>query len=64
MIKADSETEKDMRRRRITLKDGRYLIFYTFGDKGAESDSHNEAAKHESVKAGLEIPGSKRDGDV
>ena len=30
------EQEKEvMHRRRITLKDGRYMIFYTFGDETA-----------------------------
>lgn len=26
--------EDDMKKRRITLADGRYLIFYTFGEDG------------------------------
>lgn len=28
-----------MNRRRITLSDGRYLIFYTFGEEDAETPS-------------------------
>jgi hypothetical protein len=28
-----------MNRRRITLSDGRYLIFYTFGEEEAETPS-------------------------
>ncbi len=31
-----------MHRRRITLDDGRYLIFYTFGEEGKPSDASVE----------------------
>ncbi len=31
-----------MHRRRITLSDGRYLIFYTFDGEGAEHSSDKE----------------------
>lgn len=31
-----------MKRRQITLEDGRYLIFYTFEDEGAEALSSSE----------------------
>ncbi|PYS48958.1 MAG: hypothetical protein DMF68_11535 [Acidobacteria bacterium] len=34
-----------MHRRRITLDDGRYLIFYTFGDEDKSSDTSEE--KHQ-----------------
>jgi hypothetical protein len=32
-----------MQRRQITLSDGRYLIFYTFGDEDAKRSSPVEA---------------------
>jgi len=34
-----------MNRRRITLADGRYLIFYTFGEEGAEAAPDSKAAE-------------------
>lgn len=41
-----------MNRRRITLADGRYLIFYTFGEEGAGESSD---AERESVPAEPEV---------
>jgi hypothetical protein len=34
-----------MQRRQITLSDGRYLIFYTFGDEDAKRSSPVEAGE-------------------
>lgn len=31
---ADKLPEPEMHRREITMSDGRYLIFFTFGDEG------------------------------
>ena len=33
-MSVEDEQER-MHRRRVTLNDGRYLIFYTFGDEGS-----------------------------
>jgi hypothetical protein len=39
-----------MQRRRITLKDGRYLIFFTFEDEPQENgDSADKASETENV---------------
>ena len=32
---SEEDEQRGMHKRRITLHDGRYLIFYTFDDKGA-----------------------------
>jgi hypothetical protein len=45
-----------MQQRRITLDDGRYLIFYTFEDEGAQAESSardesREGAAQESPEA-------------
>ena len=37
--------EPDLYRREITMADGRYLIFYTFGTKGSETDPKKEHEK-------------------
>jgi hypothetical protein len=34
-----------MHKRRITLDDGRYLIFFTFGDEGESADVREQAAR-------------------
>jgi hypothetical protein len=39
-----------MQQRRITLEDGRYLIFYTFDDEGASSASSKARGEEESAK--------------
>jgi hypothetical protein len=40
--------ERPMGRRRITLADGRYMIFYTFGDDAPEPDMPaSERRKHD-----------------
>jgi hypothetical protein len=36
-----------MQRRRITLADGRYLIFYTFTDESAERSSAQQAVEQQ-----------------
>jgi hypothetical protein len=42
----DNEDEKlerdEMHRREITLADGRYMIFYTFGDDRPEAEEMND----------------------
>ncbi len=50
-----------MRRRQITLEDGRYLIFYTFDEEtGAASPNSNEATRAgESAAAPLAEPEAK-----
>jgi hypothetical protein len=51
----DEPTERragagEMRKRRTTLADGRYLIYYTFGEEAAGSRAGDEAAsKRESI---------------
>jgi hypothetical protein len=35
------DEQEDMRRRKITLADGRYMIFYTFEQRRAPSASDN-----------------------
>jgi len=37
-----------MHRRRITLDDGRYLIFYTFGERDKSSEASEESAQPQS----------------
>jgi hypothetical protein len=37
----DNERE-EMHRREITLPDGRYMIFYTFGDEDDQKKEENE----------------------
>jgi hypothetical protein len=64
MIKAESETDIVMRRRRVTLKDGRYLIFYTFTAEGVASGHPDEAVLEQPAENGLETQRSKRSGDV
>ena len=39
--------ESRLKKRQITLKDGRYLIFYTFEDEPPQSFEHEEAASTE-----------------
>ena len=34
----------EMHKRRTTLEDGRYLIYYTFGNEGGEPPAEDEAA--------------------
>jgi hypothetical protein len=34
MTSSNNNTPVEMHRRRITMPDGRYMIFYTFGDEG------------------------------
>ncbi len=41
-----SEDEIRMHRRRITLADGRYLIFFTFDDGPVPSSDKPDAARH------------------
>ena len=36
-----------MRRRRVRLADGRYLIFYTFGDEGGGPEGEGEPGRAE-----------------
>ena len=38
----DNEEREDMHRREITLSDGRYMIFYTFGDDGELKKETND----------------------
>ena len=35
----------ELRKRRTTLADGRYLIYYTFGGGGGAGESEGEAAR-------------------
>ena len=34
----DKVPEPEMHRRKITLPDGRYLLFYTFGEEGEKTE--------------------------
>ena len=43
-----------MKRRRITLTDGRYLIFYTFEDEAAELGSADHAAEQRAPERPVE----------
>ncbi len=36
-----------LKKRQMTLKDGRYVIFYTFGEGSAPSPEHEETASSE-----------------
>lgn len=40
----EHDGEISMRKKRITLKDGRYMIFYTFEDRPASSSENDEGA--------------------
>lgn len=49
--KTEHEGARDaLHRRRITLKDGRYMLFYTFGDEGEASHSAPSASDKEAVE--------------
>ena len=63
MMKHGSETQEGMHRRRIMLKDGRYLIFYTFDDEG-ESEGHNETALDEPGTTGTQAVEPQGNEDV
>ena len=39
---SDNEEPEEMHRREITLPDGRYMIFYTFGDEDDLKNEKNE----------------------
>ncbi len=43
----EASGESRLKKRQMTLKDGRYMIFYTFGDGPAPSPEHEEAASTE-----------------
>ncbi|MGH8501460.1 MAG: hypothetical protein ACREVE_03140 [Gammaproteobacteria bacterium] len=48
-------TESDpipMRKRRIALKDGRYMIFYTFEDETGSSPPEDAEARHSEPEPG------------
>jgi len=48
--------QRGMHKRRITLHDGRYLIFYTFENHGApsaSSDRETEGARRREVEAAV-----------
>ena len=38
----DNTTDPPMHHREITLADGRYMIFYTFGEDTGSDDTENE----------------------
>ena len=43
MLENEDASEKEqMHFREITLADGRYMIFYTFGDEDREADKEND----------------------
>lgn len=42
-MKRGESLQSGMNRRRITLADGRYLIFYTFVDEGSEASPDKRA---------------------
>lgn len=44
-VSNDPEPVGAMRRRRTLLADGRYLIYYTFGDEGEPSPAAGEVAR-------------------
>jgi hypothetical protein len=47
-------SDQTMHVRRIKLADGRYLIFYTFGDRRSGATSQNPAADHSQSKSSPE----------
>ena len=53
MVEGASKQEGsgEMRKRRTTLEDGRYLIYYTFGEEGGESQMKEEGASKRGADA-------------
>jgi hypothetical protein len=44
MENADQKPLLELNSRRVRLEDGRYMIFFTFGDQSGDKPSANEAA--------------------
>jgi hypothetical protein len=57
----EENEQKEMHRRRITLNDGRYLIFYTFDEQlGSGPEVEGEGAKRSEPEAAPQAEEERR----
>ncbi|MBA3767191.1 MAG: hypothetical protein H0W99_09430 [Acidobacteria bacterium] len=53
---SSEDEQRGIRKRRITLPDGRYMIFYTFEDKLAASTSTDKGTDAKRLEPDLAVP--------